>query len=194
MLSVREKIDCSRFHQVTVFLKTVSTGYVLKKSRVFTEDLEKFLDTAANELYLLLKVVASMGIAGGCRIGELVSMSVDDIGDRGSVLVVQIPDTKTYKKRVFTVVNGGNSIILCLRFTIDCKSGREYIFIIKSKNGPSRSELQMLYALLAERFRRLKLEKKDTASFPVRQNHDPIGKHRNQKTCLSLHICLMLTL
>ncbi|KAJ3655350.1 hypothetical protein Zmor_014484 [Zophobas morio] len=29
---------------------------------------------------------------------------------------------------------------------------------------------------------------------PVRQNHDPIGKHRNQKTCLSLHICVMLTL
>ncbi|KAJ3666152.1 hypothetical protein Zmor_001606 [Zophobas morio] len=27
-----------------------------------------------------------------------------------------------------------------------------------------------------------------------RQNHDPIGKHRNQKTCLSLHICVMLTL
>ena len=38
-------------------------------------------------------------IAGGCKIGELVSMSVEDIDDRGTVLVVQIPDTKTYKKQ-----------------------------------------------------------------------------------------------
>ena len=51
-----------------------------------------------------------MGIAGGCGIGEPVSMSVDEIDDRGSVFVVQIPNTKTYKKRVFTAVNGGNSV------------------------------------------------------------------------------------
>ncbi|EFA07746.1 hypothetical protein TcasGA2_TC002226 [Tribolium castaneum] len=37
-------------------------------------------------------------------------MSVDDIEDRGNVLVVQIPDTKTYNKRIFTIVNGGNSV------------------------------------------------------------------------------------
>ncbi|KAJ3665925.1 hypothetical protein Zmor_001389 [Zophobas morio] len=92
------KIDRSRFHQVTTFLKTASAGYVPKKSLVFTrEDLENFLDTDPNEKYLLLKVVAIMGIAEGCRIKELISISVDDIDDRGSVLVVQIPDTKTYK-------------------------------------------------------------------------------------------------
>jgi integrase len=51
-----------------------------------------------------------MGVAGGCRIGELVSMSVDDVDDRGNVLVVQIPDTKTYRPRVFTVVDGGNRV------------------------------------------------------------------------------------
>lgn len=51
-----------------------------------------------------------MGVAGGCRIGELVAMTLDDVDDRGSVLVVQIPDTKTYKKRVSTVVNGTNKV------------------------------------------------------------------------------------
>ncbi|KAJ3662233.1 hypothetical protein Zmor_006589 [Zophobas morio] len=85
MLSVREKIDCSRFHQVTAFLKTASTGYVQKKkTRVFNTRRPRkiFGYCSYNEKYLLLKVVAIMGIAGGCRIGELVSMSVDDIDDR----------------------------------------------------------------------------------------------------------------
>ncbi|KAJ8910999.1 hypothetical protein NQ315_011264 [Exocentrus adspersus] len=111
MLSVKENVDISRFHQVTAFLKHKSTGYKPKKSRVFTrEDLEKFLDTAPDINYLLLKIVLIMGVSGGCRIGELVAMPVDNIEDRGNVLVVTIPDTKSYKERIFTVVNGSNVI------------------------------------------------------------------------------------
>ncbi|EFA08433.1 hypothetical protein TcasGA2_TC006080 [Tribolium castaneum] len=37
-------------------------------------------------------------------------MSVDDVDDRGNVIVVNIPDTKTYKPRTFTIINGSNSI------------------------------------------------------------------------------------
>ncbi|XP_045470783.1 uncharacterized protein LOC123678054 [Harmonia axyridis] len=111
MLALKEKIDIGRFHQVTAFLKQHSRGYVAKKSKVFTrEEFEYFLDAAPDEQYLLIKVVFIMGVAGGCRIGELVTMTVDDVEDRGSVLVIQIPDTKTYKKRVFTVVNGTNKV------------------------------------------------------------------------------------
>jgi integrase len=40
-----------------------------------------------------------MGIAGGCRVGELVNMKIDDVDDRGNVLVVTLPDTKTNKPR-----------------------------------------------------------------------------------------------
>ncbi|XP_045462723.1 uncharacterized protein LOC123672598 [Harmonia axyridis] len=102
MLALKEKIDIGRFHQVTAFLKQHSRGYVAKKSKVFTrEEFEYFLDAAPDEQYLLIGVVFIMGVAGGCRIGELVTMSV---------LVIQIPDRKTYKKRVFTVVNGTNKI------------------------------------------------------------------------------------
>ncbi|KAJ8912828.1 hypothetical protein NQ315_014411 [Exocentrus adspersus] len=105
MLSVKENVDISRFHQHK------STGYKPKKSRVFArEDLEKFLDTAPDVNYLLLKIVLIMGVSGDSRIGELVAMSVDNIEDRGNVLVVTIPDTKTYKERIFTVVNGSNVI------------------------------------------------------------------------------------
>lgn len=45
-----------------------------------------------------------MGIAGGCRIGELVNMKIDDVDDRGNVVVVTLPDTKTNKPRVFTII------------------------------------------------------------------------------------------
>ena len=38
-----------------------------------------------------------VAIFGGRRIGELVAMSVDDVEDRGSVLVIQIPGPKTHK-------------------------------------------------------------------------------------------------
>jgi site-specific recombinase XerD len=45
-----------------------------------------------------------MGIAGGCRVGELVNMKIDDVDDRGNVLVVTLPDTKTNKPRMFTII------------------------------------------------------------------------------------------
>ncbi|XP_064212473.1 uncharacterized protein LOC135265978 [Tribolium castaneum] len=110
MLSVKENIDISRFHQVSAFLKQHSVGHRPKKSKVFSfEEMEKFLDTVSYDEYLLQKVVLIVGVFGGCRIGELVAMSVDDVHDRGNVIVVNIPDTKTYKPRTFTI-NGSNSI------------------------------------------------------------------------------------
>ncbi|KAJ3643905.1 hypothetical protein Zmor_026587 [Zophobas morio] len=96
MLSVKENIDISRFHQVSAFLKQQSVGHRPKKSNVFTpEEMERFLDNASDDEYLLQKVIFVVGVVRGCRMGELVAMSVDDVEDRGSVLVVQIPDTKT---------------------------------------------------------------------------------------------------
>ena len=51
-----------------------------------------------------------MGVFGRCRIGELVVMSVDDVEDKGGILVVEIPDTKTHKPRTFTIIRGSISI------------------------------------------------------------------------------------
>ncbi|XP_063925239.1 uncharacterized protein LOC135139081 isoform X1 [Zophobas morio] len=110
MLSVKENINISRFHQVSAFLKQQSVGHRPKKSKVFTlEEMERFLDNASDDEYLLQKVIFVVGVFGGCRMGELVAMSVDDVEDRGSGLVVQIPDTKTHKPRTFTI-NGSNSV------------------------------------------------------------------------------------
>lgn len=51
-----------------------------------------------------------MGFYGGCRGQELHDMCVDDIDDRGAVLVVQVPQTKTHTSRSFTVLNEWNAI------------------------------------------------------------------------------------
>jgi integrase len=60
---------------VSAFLKQQSAGHRPKKSKVFTlEEMERFLDTASDDEYLLLKLVLIVGVFGGCRIGEFVSM------------------------------------------------------------------------------------------------------------------------
>jgi hypothetical protein len=46
-----------------------------------------------------------MGISGAIRRDELTKMSIDDIKDEHSVLIVAVPDTKTGIKRTFTVTN-----------------------------------------------------------------------------------------
>jgi hypothetical protein len=46
-----------------------------------------------------------MEISGAMRRDELTKMSIDDIKDEHSVLIVAVPDTKTAIKRTFTVTN-----------------------------------------------------------------------------------------
>ena len=54
--------------QASAFLKQQSVGHRPKKSKVFTlEEMERFLDTASNDKYLLQKVMFIVGV------GELVA-------------------------------------------------------------------------------------------------------------------------
>lgn len=59
-----------------------------------------------------------MGIAGGCRREELVNMSIKDVEDTGSMLVVTIPICKTKKPRKFVVVSDGdyNAVEICRKY------------------------------------------------------------------------------
>lgn len=50
-----------------------------------------------------------MGVAGACRRQELISMTVDDIQDLGSTILVKIPFTKNKCERVFTINSTGNT-------------------------------------------------------------------------------------
>jgi integrase len=57
-----------------------------------------------------VQVIAFIGLSGACRCDELKNMTIDDIQDTQSVLIINIPDSKTGKSRVFTVVAVKNEL------------------------------------------------------------------------------------
>ncbi|XP_031342149.1 uncharacterized protein LOC116170098 [Photinus pyralis] len=103
---VKNDIDISKFPKVVAFLKQQSRGYLAKKSAIFTrDDINKFLLEAPDMTYLMWKVCMIIGITGACRRDELRKMSICDIEDKGNMLVITIPQTKTGKKRIFTITD-----------------------------------------------------------------------------------------
>jgi integrase len=57
-----------------------------------------------------VQVIAIIGLSVACRWDELKNMTIDDIQDTQSVLIINIPDSKTGKSRVFTVVAVKNEL------------------------------------------------------------------------------------
>ncbi|KAJ4426606.1 hypothetical protein ANN_26404 [Periplaneta americana] len=88
-----------------------------KKSKVIDrEDMIKFLIEAPDDTYLMMKVVMIMGIAGDCRRDEITNLTIDDTEDRGSVIVVNIPNTKTKISRTFTIIDKPDEEVHFLKF------------------------------------------------------------------------------
>ncbi|KAJ8976682.1 hypothetical protein NQ317_011155 [Molorchus minor] len=80
-------IDISKFPKLIAFLKRTGDGYQAKKSKILT------ISSADDKEFLMIKVGLILGIAGACRTDELVNLTVDDIEDVGSSLIVKIPNT-----------------------------------------------------------------------------------------------------
>lgn len=105
-IRAKDDIDLSQFKKVIAFIKKQNVGHEPKKSKTLTKfQIDEFIRSAPDEHYLMKKCVLILGIAGACRRNELTNMRIGDIEDRGSVLIVKVPDTKTYKYRSFTVTN-----------------------------------------------------------------------------------------
>ncbi|KAJ8975485.1 hypothetical protein NQ317_012206, partial [Molorchus minor] len=69
-------------------------GYQAKKSKILTKsEIDRFLSSVDDKEFLMIKVGLILGIAGACRTEELVNLTVDDIKDVGSSLIVKIPNT-----------------------------------------------------------------------------------------------------
>ncbi|XP_050299181.1 uncharacterized protein LOC126738053 isoform X2 [Anthonomus grandis grandis] len=104
-LMVYKNIDISQYHRLISFLKVKSKGYVPKKSKVLEgEQIIKFIKKAPDDnIYLVHKFILVMGV-GGLRRDELVTMTIDDIEDRGTVLVIKVPETKTLTSKSFTII------------------------------------------------------------------------------------------
>ncbi|KAJ8976761.1 hypothetical protein NQ317_003721 [Molorchus minor] len=97
-LMVKNNIEISKCPKLIAFLKKQNVGYQAKKSAVFTRsDLSRFLTEAPDQDYLMWKVCLIIGLAGACRRDELRKISINDIQDKGNMLIITIPDTKTNK-------------------------------------------------------------------------------------------------
>ncbi|KAJ8976932.1 hypothetical protein NQ317_005105 [Molorchus minor] len=112
-LIIYDNIDISKFPKLIAFLKRTGDGYQAKKSKILTKsEIDRFLSSADDKEFLMIKVGLILGIAGACRTDELVNLTVDDIEDVGSSLIVKIPNTKTKIPRIFVVTDVGNMLEL----------------------------------------------------------------------------------
>ncbi|KAJ8968777.1 hypothetical protein NQ317_014534, partial [Molorchus minor] len=105
-LIIYDNIDISPFPKLIAFLKRTGDGYQAKKSKILTKSkIDRFLSSADDKEFLMIKVGLILGIAGACRTDELVNLTVDDIEGVGSSLIVKIPNTKTKIPRIFVVTD-----------------------------------------------------------------------------------------
>ncbi|KAJ8972906.1 hypothetical protein NQ317_001577 [Molorchus minor] len=104
MLNVENNQDINKFYKLIAFLKRKGEGYLPKNKKFTRQNIDKFIAEAPDDKYLMFKVIAVMGILGGCRREELCQMSLNNIEDLENTLVVNIPDSKTRVSRTFTVI------------------------------------------------------------------------------------------
>ena len=105
-ISVKHDINISEYKKLLAYLKRQAVGHKPRKSNTLNfDEIKTFLTEAPDEIYLLQKVILIFGIAGACRRDELVKLVMDDIEDKQSILIVKIPDSKTYTSRTFIVTN-----------------------------------------------------------------------------------------
>lgn len=77
-------------------------------------------------------------MAGACRRDDLVKMTVDDIDDKDPILLINIPNSKTYISRQFIVTNGTQNELQLVRKYLqlrpeNCSSRRLFIRYQKGK-------------------------------------------------------------
>ncbi|KAJ8966152.1 hypothetical protein NQ317_017551 [Molorchus minor] len=86
-LIIYDNIDISKFPKLIAFLKRTGDGYQAKKSKILTKsEIDRFLSSADDKEFLMIKVGLILGIAEACRTDELVNLTVDDIEDVGYFL------------------------------------------------------------------------------------------------------------
>ncbi|KAJ8970958.1 hypothetical protein NQ317_000644 [Molorchus minor] len=84
----------------TTYLPTGSP----KKSKILTkEKINKLIQEASDIEYLMTRVASIFGISGACRMDELVKMTLQDVEDLQSKLLISIPGSKINKPRSFVV-------------------------------------------------------------------------------------------
>ncbi|XP_008546629.1 uncharacterized protein LOC103570614 [Microplitis demolitor] len=104
-LNQNNNIDIAKYKKLHGFLKKLGTGFRNQKAKVLTKtNISDFLNKAPDSIYLAEKVIMIFGIVGACRKPELCNLTVRDIVDNGTSLVVTTPATMGIQRmREFTI-------------------------------------------------------------------------------------------
>ncbi|XP_063541246.1 uncharacterized protein LOC134750081 [Cydia strobilella] len=104
-MNIKDDVHIENYSELITFLKGMQVGHNPKKSKMFTlSDIDKFIKEAPDILYLGAKVILIIGINGGCRTNELMSLTVDGIEKHSdTLLLIKLPNSKTSTDRSFVV-------------------------------------------------------------------------------------------
>ncbi|XP_044009448.1 uncharacterized protein LOC122853196 [Aphidius gifuensis] len=103
-IQLNDGIDIGCYKLLNCYLRKKSDGYFSTRSKIFTsKEIEHFLNDAPDKFYLAVKVAFIFGFIGACRCKELYNMTIDDLKDDGSLLIVTIRPEANRKQRIFTV-------------------------------------------------------------------------------------------
>ncbi|RZC34400.1 Phage integrase domain containing protein, partial [Asbolus verrucosus] len=117
-LNVKQNVDIAKFLKFVPYLKNKCIDYRPKKSKVLTKtEIEKFVQEALEKKFLLMKIILIMGIYGACRRVELLKLTINDIEEKSSAVIVKIQNSKTHSQRTFVISNPIH-IQLCRKYYI----------------------------------------------------------------------------
>lgn len=116
-LDIYDNIDINKYTKVIAFLKRKNDNYTPKKSKTLSIDnITQFFSTAEDDDYLMFKVVVIVALHGACRRCELLKLTVNDIQDTGTLLLITLNNTKNKTSRSFTVTADLNGYELCKKY------------------------------------------------------------------------------
>lgn len=138
VIKIKRDIDIGEFYKLTAFLKKQNVGFKPKKAKIFTkEEIFSFMNSAPDEIYLLIKVATIFGLAGACRREELANLTTTDIEDKGNLIIVKIRDSKNHTARNFIIseeVHNGTYLQLYRRYTgLRPKKSNNRFFLVYRK-------------------------------------------------------------
>ncbi|KAF2891242.1 hypothetical protein ILUMI_14931, partial [Ignelater luminosus] len=94
-----ESFSCTP-EEIVKAASTATSNLLPEKSRgQYLKEYDLFMKWRAEKQVALI-----FGIAGALRREELYKMTLEDINDTGTVLIITIPDSKTHIQRRFTVI------------------------------------------------------------------------------------------
>ncbi|KAF7997160.1 hypothetical protein HCN44_005437 [Aphidius gifuensis] len=189
MIKIKNNIDIDNYKKLKPFLKNQSCGFKSQKAATFTSnDVEKFLNEAPDNKYLIPKVALIFGICGGCNRDELSYLTIDDIDDDGTMILVKVGKPKDSQYRKFTITDNKFYNIYKKYAILRPINSRSNRFFLKFKQGVCTEQVIGI--------NKIGCMPKQIALFLKLKNSDSFTGHSFKRTSEKLqnNTCYLLTL